>query len=113
MTLNETLDIYSAISGQKVSIEKSKIYLSSSLQTQIAHRLLQHWNILRGYLLFYYLGVPLFKGSLRHCHLQKIADKIKDKLRSWAGSILSKVGRLVLIKSVIESSFVHSFWIYK
>ena len=75
--------------------------------------LLQFWNTPRGSLSFDYLGVPLFKGAPRRVHLQKITDKIKNKLSAWKGNLLSMAGRLTLIKSVIEISFIYSFWVYK
>jgi hypothetical protein len=50
---------------------------------------------------FNYLGVPIFKGKPKACHLQPIADKIKLKLSAWKASLLSIAGRVQLVKSVI------------
>ncbi|KAK3204798.1 hypothetical protein Dsin_018844 [Dipteronia sinensis] len=45
--------------------------------------------------------------------LQPIADKILSKFAKWKGKALPITGHATLIKSVIMSSFVHSFMVYK
>lgn len=61
---------------------------------------------------FNYLGVSLFKGKPRKIHLQPIADKITSKLASWKGSLLSIMGRVELVKSIIQSLLLYSFHVY-
>lgn len=41
-----------------------------------------------------------------------IADKIKSKLSGWKGSILSIIGRVQSVKSVIFGMMVYSFKVY-
>lgn len=65
-----------------------------------------------GQLPFVYLGVPLFKGKPKKCHLQPIADKIRLKLASWKGSLLSIMGRIQLVKSIIHGMLSYSFHVY-
>ncbi|KAE9603369.1 hypothetical protein Lalb_Chr12g0209791 [Lupinus albus] len=65
-----------------------------------------------GSLPFNYLGVPLFRGKPRRLHLQHIADKIIAKLATWKGLSLSIMGRVELVKSVIQSMLAYSFHIY-
>lgn len=59
-----------------------------------------------GRLLFTYLGVPIFKGKPRKSHLQPIADKIKSNLATWKISLLSTMGRVQLVKSIIHGMLV-------
>ena len=49
-----------------------------------------------------YLGVPLYAnpGNLKVWKL--VIDKISKRLASWKARLLSRVGRLVLIKSVLN-----------
>lgn len=61
---------------------------------------------------FSYLGVPIFKGKPRRTHLQPIADRIKAKLATWKGSLLSIMGRVQLVKSIIHDMLLCSFHIY-
>ncbi|KAK2655585.1 hypothetical protein Ddye_008637 [Dipteronia dyeriana] len=60
-----------------------------------------------------YLGVPLFIGEPKRLWLIPWADKIKSKLESWKSFSLSMACRLCLIDSVITSSFLHSFQVYR
>lgn len=65
-----------------------------------------------GWLPFIYLGVRIFKGKPRRTYLQPIADRIKVKLSSWKGSLLSVMGRIQLVKSVIHGMLFNSFHVY-
>lgn len=62
-----------------------------------------------GSLPFVYLGVLIFKRKPRAVHLQHIADKIKVKLSTWKGLLLSIMRRVQLVKSVIYGSLLYSF----
>lgn len=42
-------------------------------------------------------------------YLMPIADKIKSKLASWKGSLLSIIGRVELVRSFIQGMLVYSF----
>ncbi|KAF1862973.1 hypothetical protein Lal_00018817 [Lupinus albus] len=61
---------------------------------------------------FNYLGVPLFRGKPKRLHLQPIADRILAKLATWKGLVLSIMGRVELVKSVVHSMLAYSFHIY-
>lgn len=102
---------YEQVSGQVISKEKSKFFVGS-----VSHSRIRSISELLGFsvssLPFIYLGVPLFKGKPKKIHLQPIADKIKSKLSSWKGSILSIMGIVELVKSVIFSMLVYSFRVY-
>lgn len=39
-------------------------------------------------------------------------DKIIHKLASWKGLLLSYIGRIQLVRSVIQGMMLHSFMIY-
>ncbi|XP_058776647.1 uncharacterized protein LOC131650967 [Vicia villosa] len=61
---------------------------------------------------FTYLGAPIFRGRPKPIHFQGIADKIRNKLTAWRASLLSIAGRLVLVKSVMQSMMIHTLVIY-
>ena len=65
LKVKELIDTYLPISGQTVSIEKSKIYLNSQFSSNSANRLPLNWSIQCGYLLFDYVGFPYLKGLLK------------------------------------------------
>lgn len=44
--------------------------------------------------------------------MQPLVDRIKSKLSSWRGSLLSTMGRVQLVKSIIQGMIVYSFHVY-
>ncbi|XP_019447270.1 PREDICTED: uncharacterized protein LOC109350495 [Lupinus angustifolius] len=97
--------------GQCVNAAKSKFYSTNSSQRKIAS-IAQVLGFSSGSLPLNYLGVPIFLGKPRRIHLQRIADKITNKLATWKGMLLSIMGRIELVRSVIQSMLLYSFKIY-
>jgi hypothetical protein len=61
-----------------------------------------------GRLHFNYLGCPIFVGKSKVIHFKSIAGKIKIKHAAWKGSLLSIMGRVQLVKTIMgEKSFAH------
>jgi hypothetical protein len=109
--LKELFDSYAVESGQKINTSKSTIY-SGSITHGRLELIVQLLNFKIGSIPFSYLGVPMFKGKPKACHLQPFADKVKLKLSSWKASLLSMAGRVQLIKSVIQSMLIYSITLY-
>ncbi|KAK3193272.1 hypothetical protein Dsin_024582 [Dipteronia sinensis] len=105
--------VYGSISGQLVNWSKSSIFFGSSISPARISSLQSLVGMQIGRLPFCYLGVPLFRGKPRKFVLMPIADKILSKFAKWKHKSLSLAGRATLIRSVITSSFVHSFMVYK
>jgi len=61
---------------------------------------------------FTYLGCPVFKGKPKSVYFLANSDKIKMKLATWKGSLLSIMGRVQLVKSIIHGMLVYSFHVY-
>jgi hypothetical protein len=83
--LNELFASYASESGQCISHAKSTIY-SSSITPRRLDLIIALLNFNIGSMPFNYLGVPIFTGKPKACHLQPIADKIKLKLSAWKAS---------------------------
>ncbi|XP_057775038.1 uncharacterized protein LOC130994018 [Salvia miltiorrhiza] len=109
----DILQYYGSISGQLCSQEKSNLFFSRHVSTdrrRAIHRIL---GFSVGSLPMTYLGVPIFTGRPRASYFIQIFDKIVQKFAKWKGLQLSMAGRLCLVKSVIQSSIVHSMMVYK
>jgi len=70
-------------------------------------------DFLVGSLPFQYLGCPIFQGKPKCVHFQPIVDRIKVKLATWKGVLLSIMGRVQLVKSIVHGMLVYSFHIYR
>ncbi|CAL0306454.1 unnamed protein product [Lupinus luteus] len=103
---------YAQASGQQISSDKCKFYTAND-SIRYKARISNLLGFSAGSLPFCYLGVPLFKGRPKKLYLQPIADRILRKLASWKGSSLSIMGRVELVKSIIQSMLLYSFHIYK
>jgi len=50
-----------------------------------------------------YLGLPLHIGRLKREAEQVLVDKVGAKLQGWKGRLMTKSGRLILVRSVLSS----------
>ena len=62
---------------------------------------------------FTYLGFPLGSNFSKSDAWKPVISKIKNRLASWKVRLLSKAGRLVLIKSVLNSLPVYFMSLFK
>ncbi|GAU46322.1 hypothetical protein TSUD_401930 [Trifolium subterraneum] len=109
--LKDLFDKYAMESGQVINTSKSTIF-SGSITHGRLNLIVQLLNFKLGSLPFNYLGVPIFQGTRKTCHLQPVADKIKLKLSAWKASLLSIAGRVQLVRSVIQSMLSYSITLY-
>jgi len=103
---------YSEISGQLVNFDKSKIFTGAMTVTR-RNMLAQLSGFTVGNIPFQYLGCPIFQGRPKCIHFQYIVDRIKVKLSTWKGVLLSIMGRVQLVKSMVHGMLVYSFHIYR
>ena len=52
---------------------------------------------------FTYLGVPIFKSSIKTKNWNPIIEKLKAKIQKWGASWLTLAGKLVLLKYVMSN----------
>ncbi|KAL8514656.1 hypothetical protein ACS0TY_013661 [Phlomoides rotata] len=74
--------------------------------------MLRTMGITAGSLPFSYLGVPIFRGAPRSCHLATMADSIISKFSKWKGHSLFLAGRKCMVNFAIAASLVHSMMVY-
>jgi hypothetical protein len=99
---------YTEISGNVISLTKSKIYgwnITPNEMLEIARVLgmegCTKWDA------FKYLGVPIFNSNPRTSHWNLLIDKLKNKINSWGASWLNLAGKVVLIKVVLANILIY------
>ncbi|XP_057774892.1 uncharacterized protein LOC130993874 [Salvia miltiorrhiza] len=111
--IKDILNYYGSIFGQVCSQEKSNLYFARGVTTDRRRAIQRVMGFSVGNLPMTYLGVPIFVGRPKASYLMPIFDKIVQKFARWKGLQLSIAGRLCLVRSVIQSSIVHSMMVYK
>jgi hypothetical protein len=111
VALKDLFTTYANCSGQIISVSKSFIYSGGITHNRLLS-IVDFLGFSVGTLPFNYLGVPIFKGKPKAVYFQAVADKVKIKLASWKAALLSMDGRVQLVKSVIQSMFIHSMTVY-
>ncbi|XP_062085599.1 uncharacterized protein LOC133791697 [Humulus lupulus] len=97
------LHLFETASGQKVNTSKSSIFFSpntdTSSRTQICS-ILGMTEATEGSL---YLGLPNIIGRNKNAILGFIKNKVISRIKGWEGKFLSRAGKEILLKTVIQS----------
>ena len=97
----EVLMKFCAESGQKISLEKSRIYLSPNVNESLKEEVCDKLGIWETHDIGKYLEFSLrHKGAARNPY-KFMVEKVMSKLAGWKAKYLSFAGRMVLIKSVM------------
>lgn len=91
---------YEQVSGQKISFEKSNIFVGKRANGPMLHNL-TGFNLKE--MPFFYLGAHIAVGRKRIELFNPLIEKIRGKISGWRLNMLTQGGRLVLIKSVLAS----------
>ncbi|KAI9079653.1 hypothetical protein K1719_038274 [Acacia pycnantha] len=92
-----------SVSGLKVNLAKSKAYYSRNVCFNRAMELSQSMGIGITADVGKYLGIPLFHRRVTKLTYYPLIDKVKKRLASWKGKLLTMAGRATLIKSVLTA----------
>lgn len=101
--LMEFLGRYEAASGQLINKTKSCFVIHRNAPRCRVDMIGSVVGFPRKELPIMYLGAPLFAGAPKASFFTFLVDKIRKQIASWNGKLLSKGGRLVLLKSVLYS----------
>ncbi|XP_056690476.1 uncharacterized protein [Spinacia oleracea] len=102
-TLLGILEDFCQLSGQSISVEKSRVLFSKNTPTLDCGMFCNALSIKETADLNPYLGFPISGTRPTRSSVNFIMTKIIGKLASWKTNFLSKAGRLCLISSVINT----------
>lgn len=112
-SIHNILTLFSNLSGQKISLAKSRIYCSKNTTTSQKRLLSASFNFPITENLGKYLGFPLVSSTLKKQDFNFLIDNIQAKLSSWENRFLSPSGRTTLIKSTLTSIPIHIMQIFR
>jgi len=102
-TMKNILTIYEAVLGQSISLPKSELYCSRNVSDPLKTSITQIMGVKQVLGTGNYLGLPSMIGRNRKTTFNYIKDRVWNRINSWSSKCLSKSGREVMIKSVLQA----------
>ncbi|XP_057779620.1 uncharacterized protein LOC130998207 [Salvia miltiorrhiza] len=101
--VKEVLREYEEVSGQKVNLDKSTISFSGGVATAKQEALAIQMGVGLTGCRSNYLGIPSIVGRSKTEIFQMLVDRTRKKSKDWKRKFLSRAGKTVLIKAVLQS----------
>nr|KYP63778.1 Putative ribonuclease H protein At1g65750 family [Cajanus cajan] len=101
--IQQCLDIFCESSGQKVSLEKTRIFFSKNVGWVVKNEISNAFGFQRTDNLSKYLRVNIHHDKVNRHLLRSVKEKVNQRLNSWKARNLSFAGRLTLTKSVLAA----------
>ena len=99
----QLLQLYEQASGQKLNREKTTVFFSKGITEERRMELEEFLGVneIREY--EKYLGLPDVVGRTKKESLNYIRERVWNKLQGWKERLLSKAGKKVLLKAVVQA----------
>ncbi|XP_058726582.1 uncharacterized protein LOC131597939 [Vicia villosa] len=109
----EILNLYADVAGQEINLSKSEVFFSRNISISAQKDLANIMGVRHVLGTGTYLGLPSLIGRSKKVIFGYVKDKIWKKINSWRGRPVSKAGKEVMIKSVLQSipSYVMSLFV--
>ena len=101
--ISDVLNKFFLESGQKISLEKSRIYFSPNVKKEERMEVCDLLGIQETRSIGKYLGFPLWHKGANRRQYNFVVERVMNKLSGWKAKFLSFAGRAVLIKSVMSA----------
>ncbi|EOY04491.1 Non-LTR retroelement reverse transcriptase-like protein [Theobroma cacao] len=96
----QVIQKFCSASGEKVSLNKSEIFVSSNIHSSKAKALSRVARISLIKDLSKYLGAPMLHGRVTKATYSDLCNKVGRKLEQWSNKFLSMAGRVSLVQAV-------------
>ncbi|CAJ2665105.1 unnamed protein product [Trifolium pratense] len=107
------LQTYEQASGQEINLSKSEVFISRNMSQAAQADLAGILGVRHVLGTGIYLGLPSMVGRSKKAIFSYIKDRIWKRINSWRGRALSKAGKEIMIKSVLQAipAYVMSLFI--
>ncbi|KAM6543638.1 hypothetical protein CsatB_008085 [Cannabis sativa] len=102
-SMNRLLHSFELASGQRVNATKSSIFFSPNSDGVVKNQICSTLGTPEATEGSFYLGLPNIIGRKKTIILGFLKNKIINRINSWDGKFLSRVGKKILLKTVIQS----------
>ncbi|MCH80014.1 hypothetical protein A2U01_0000776 [Trifolium medium] len=111
--LMKILKTYEEASGQEINLTKSEVFFSRNLSIAAQEDLSKIMGVRHVLGTGNYLGLPSMIGRKKKDVFTFIKDRIWKRIKSWRGRALSRAGKEVMIKSMLQAipSYVMSVYL--
>ncbi|XP_058726136.1 uncharacterized protein LOC131597455 [Vicia villosa] len=101
--LMNILNTYTEATGQEINLAKSEVFFSRKLSGPAQEDLARLMGVKHVMGTGMYLGLPSMIGRSKKAVFSFIKDRIWKRINTWSGRSLSRAGKEVMIKSVLQS----------
>ncbi|XP_019170430.1 PREDICTED: uncharacterized protein LOC109165997 [Ipomoea nil] len=101
--MKQVLDLYAGASGQLVNYEKSQVCFSANTDQGSRNAVENVLGVQQGDTSGRYLGLPSMVGRGKRAILGFLKERILARVRGWNTRFLSRAGREVLLKNVLQA----------
>lgn len=101
--IKSVLNVYEVVSGRAINLSKSEVYFSNNVKREIQESVINILSVNEAMGARKYMGIPSLIGRKRRAVFGYLKDRVWKKINSRSSKSLSKAGREVLVKSVIQA----------
>ncbi|KAM6586543.1 hypothetical protein CsatA_009148 [Cannabis sativa] len=101
--IQELLRKFELASGQQVNLAKSSIFFSGNTTPSVRSQVCTFLNVSEAAEGSFYLGLPSTISRNKTIVLGFLKDKVRKRIQGWEGKFLSRAGKEILVKTVLQS----------
>jgi hypothetical protein len=105
--MKRILNDYEKASGQAINYGKLGVYFSRNTPNSIKDKILEILRVNEVLGTSRYFGMSSTIGRIKKAMFGYLKDRMWKKVQSWSGNYLSKAGREVLVKSIVQAISVY------
>ncbi|XP_042950104.1 uncharacterized protein LOC122282219 [Carya illinoinensis] len=112
-SMYEILEGYEKASGQKLNKQKTSIFFSTNTKENVKSEIYKEAGSYICDRYEKYLGLPAIVGRSKYNALRGLKERVWKRIQNWKNGFLSKVGKEILIKAVLQAIPTYTMSVFK